>query len=95
LMENSKQIQQLKNEVTAANMGRQVLSNKAYQDALTIRKAQIFEVFCNTTKDQADVREESWRTMKNMTALENYFNQLLATGKMASQTLSQYSEKED
>jgi len=85
----SDQKEQLENEVTFANMGKQVLSNEAYKQAITIRKAQIFDVFCNTKKDQEDVREEAWRTMKNMDALEQYFENLLTTGKMAETTLKE------
>ena len=85
----SDQEDQLKREVTFANMGKQVLSNEAYKQAVTIRKAQIFDVFCNTKQDQADVREEAWRTMKNMDALEQYFENLLTTGKMAETSLKE------
>ncbi len=78
---------QLKHEAAFAALGQQVVNNEAYKQALTLRKAQIFETFCNTKKDQADVREEAWRTMKNISALEQYFEQLLTTGKMAESTL--------
>ncbi len=89
---NNDQQEQLEQEVAFAAMGKQVLDNKAFQEALTIRKAQIFDVFCNTSQEQADVREEAWRTMKNMNALEGYFQELLETGKMASATLESNSE---
>ena len=88
----SDQKEQLEREVALANMGKQVLGNEAYKTFLTIRKAQIFDVFCNTTKDQEDVREEAWRTMKNMNALEEYFRVSLETGKMAEQSLKQESK---
>ena len=77
--------EQLEQEVSFANMGKQVVNNEAYIQAITARKAQIFDVFCNTKKDQSDVREEAWRTMKNMDALEAYFQDILTTGKMAEQ----------
>ena len=68
-------------------MGVQVLNNEAYKTAFTVRRAQIFEVFCNTNKDQADIREEAWRTMKNLDSLDAYFKQALTTGNMADITL--------
>ncbi len=83
----SNQKEQLENEVTFAAQGKQVLNNPAFKQAISLRKAQIFEVFCNTTKDQEDVREEAWRTMKNIDALEQYFKILLETGQMAETTL--------
>ena len=84
--------EQLEREIAFANMGKQVVNNEAYKQAMTIRKAQIFEVFCNTSQEQHDVREEAWRTMKNMSALEDYFKQLLETGKMAETTLKSMKE---
>jgi predicted glycosyltransferase len=83
----NEQEEQLTEEVKFAQMGLQVLNNEAYKSALTARRAQIFDVFCNTGKDQGDVREEAWRTMKNLDALEEYFQQVLTTGKMAEDQL--------
>ncbi len=87
--------EQLQEEVQFAEYGRQVLENPAYKQAMTLRKAQIFEVFCDTTQDQTDVREEAWRTMKNINALEDYLNTLLETGKMADEQLKSITETED
>jgi hypothetical protein len=81
--------EELEDRVNLAAMGKQVLNNKAYQTFFTARKAHIFGVFCDTTKDQGDVREEAWRTMVNLTALEKYFNDSLTTGKMAEVELKE------
>ena len=78
---------QLENKVTFAAQIKQVVNNPAFQQALILRKSQLFEDFCNTKQDQEDVREEAWRTMKNIIALEDYFNELLTTGQMAETTL--------
>ena len=78
---------QLEREVDYANMGKQVLNNEAYKRALTARKAQIFDVFVNTKQEQEDVRQEAWRTMQNLNALEDYFRIVLETGKMAETSL--------
>ena len=88
----SDQKEQLEREVTLAQQGKVILNNPAFKQALVIRKAQIFDVFCSTKKDQEDVREEAWRTMKNMDALEQYFKEMLATGKMAEVTLKANEE---
>ncbi len=77
----------LKQEVAFAAQGKLVVNNEAYKQAFDLRKAQIFETFCNTAKNQEDVREEAWRTMTNIIALEQYFEILLSTGKMAESTL--------
>ena len=74
-------------DVVLANAGKQVLNNVAYKNAMMLRKAQIFELFCKTKHDQPEEREEAWRTMMNINALEDYFNVLLTTGKMAEHSL--------
>jgi len=78
---------QLEREVNFAAIGQAVVKNAAYQQAFTIRKAQLFEAFCKTKQEQIDIREEAWRTMQNLNALEDYFKQLLTTGKMAEISL--------
>jgi len=87
------QKEQNKREVAFAALGQLVVNNEAYQQAMTARKAQIFDVFCKTKQDQTDVREEAWRTMKNMEALEKWFEHLLNTGKMAEQSLKAIDEQ--
>ena len=77
----------LKQESAFAQMGQQVLNNAAYKRALFLRKAQLFEDFSNTKQDQSDVREEAWRTMQNIKALEKFFEETLTTGKMADTSL--------
>lgn len=89
----SDQTEQLEREAAFAAMGKQVVDNDAYKNAITARKAQIFYVFCNTKQEQSDVREEAWRTMKNMNALEEYFRMLLETGRMAEATLELHKEQ--
>jgi len=84
---------QLKQEAAFAAMGQQVLDNAAYKHWVTIRKAQIFEDFCNTKKDQSDIREEAWRTMKNLNTLEDFFKEVLTTGKMATAQLESHKEE--
>jgi len=89
---NEEQKTQLERESEFARTGKQVLDNPAFNQAITVRRAQIFEIFCNTSKDQSDIRDEAWRTMKNMDALESYFKMALETGKMADMQLKSLSE---
>lgn len=92
-MNKEDQKSHMEQEVAFANMGKQVVNNEAYKQAFITRKAQIFEIFCNTKQDQPEVREEAWRTMKNLGALEQYFDQLLTTGKLAEATLESNEDK--
>ena len=79
--------EQLATEVAFAAQGQLVLNNEAYKTAMTVLKAQIFETFCKTGTDQQDIREEAWRTMRNLQKLEDYFKTVLETGKMAEMSL--------
>ena len=87
------QIEKAKQESAFAQMGKQVIDNAAYKQVFLVRRSQIFEIFCLTKKDQEDVRDEAWRTMQNLNALEEFFNQALTTGKMADQTLESLKEE--
>jgi hypothetical protein len=83
---------QLNEESKLGQMGLQVLNNEVYKQAMMARKAQLFEVFSNTKHEQADVREEAWRTMQNLKVLERYFEQVLTTGKLADNQLEELNK---
>ena len=89
----SEQSEQLEREAAFAAMGKQVINNEAYKQAIMVRKAQIFELFCNSNVEQLDVREEAWRTMKNTNALEQFFEIALTTGKMANLDLDKMKKE--
>ena len=75
------------NAVVMANHARQVLTNPAYQEAFTARKAKLFDIFCNSKAEESDKRDEAWREMQNLIALERYFNKVLQSGRMSGETL--------
>jgi len=81
--------EQLTEESKLGQMGQQVLNNHVYKQAMVAREAHLFEVFCNTKRDQDDVREEAWRTMQNLKCLQQYFDQVLTTGKLADNQLEE------
>ena len=82
-------VEHLAEESKLGQMGLQVLNNHVFKQAMLAREAQLFEVFCNTKKDQDDVREEAWRTMQNLKCLQQYFDQELTTGKLADNQLEE------
>jgi hypothetical protein len=84
---NKEKEETLVEQVRLAEMGQQVVNNEAYKQALIARKAHLFEVFCSTSQDQSDVREEAWRTMQNLKALEVYFQQVITSGKLSEEHL--------
>jgi hypothetical protein len=91
---NKDQIEQLEQEVDIANQGRLVLNNVAFKQAFARRQAELFAVFTESRHDEPEIREEAWRTMQNLTALEDYFRDILTTGKMASDDLKSNPAKD-
>lgn len=85
---------QLEREVELGNQGRLVLNNVAFRSAFDLRKAEIFLSFTDTTYDDPEGRDEAWRTMQNLISLEQYFDDILTTGKMASDTLKSHTKKD-
>ena len=68
---NQNQIKEALGErVKFATIGLQLLNNDVFRAALTARKAQIFDEFCNSGQNDDSARSECWRTMKNLDALE-------------------------
>lgn len=81
-----------KENVEFAAQGNLVVNNMAYKQAFIARRAIIFDTFCNSAKDQGEIREEAWRTMQNLDALEQYFNNILTNGKMSEDVLKLNNE---
>lgn len=80
---------ELRLDVKFAETTHQVLNNEAYKAAMTLRKAELFEAFSSSTAGQEEVREEAWRTMQNLRALEDYLREFLMNGKVAEQLLNE------
>ncbi len=91
----SAQEEELKKQVAFGTLGQQVVNNAAYKSAFATRTAHLFDVFQNTTQEQSDIREEAWRTMQNLKALESYFDNILTSGKLSEQDLKQFEEFKD
>lgn len=91
LSDNEKQ--NLGDSVKFGGLASQVIDNPAYQAAITMIKATIFEDFQNSGPEDAEQREEAWRTMKNLNALEGLFNDFLADGCLAKEQLEKFGDK--
>lgn len=81
----------LERDVALASAGALVLGNEAYKVVMMARKATLFDDFCKTTHAQASEREDIWRTMQNLIAIEREFEFMLATGKIAKDELNNYN----
>ena len=87
-MNDKERKEKLEENVKFANMGVQLLNNEVFKAALTARKAQIFDEFCNSSQNDDSARAEAWRTMKNLDGLETYFRQVLESGAIAEEELN-------
>ena len=85
---SNQQKQQAANEINRAEMARQVTSNPLYQEAFTVYKAQLLDVFQKTNFKQSEERDEVWRKMQTVNHIEDYLAEAMETGVMAQHTLS-------
>jgi predicted glycosyltransferase len=93
MLEGEKEVlEHLTEESKLGQMGLQVINNHIFKQAMIAREAQLFETFCNTKRDQEDVREEAWRTMQNLRCLQQYFDEVLTTGKLADIKLEELNK---
>jgi len=88
-MSDGKSDEELGLDIKFAETSNQVLNNEAYKAAMTLRKTDIFKEFSCSTAGQSEVREEAWRTMQNLFALEDYLIEFLTNGEIAKETLSE------
>jgi hypothetical protein len=80
--------EQLEREVEIANDTRLLVSNPVFKAAMAVRKAQVFTDFTSSKADEIERRNEAWRTMQNLLALEAYFTNALQSGKLAELSLN-------
>jgi hypothetical protein len=77
-----------------ANSASQILNSHVFKSAFDVRRANIFDVFCSTKADQPEVRDEAWRTMQNLLALERYFKEIIESGKFSQKELESLNKLE-
>lgn len=85
----NEELERLAEEVKLGNMGYQVINNEAFKKAVALRKQDLFDTFNKSKADEVEKREEAWRTMQNLNALLEYFDDLLNSGKMAKAQLDE------
>ena len=59
-------------------------NNTFFSQLMADRKSQIFEKFCRTAADDNAERDELWRTMQNLKAIERHINEAIHTAVMAA-----------
>lgn len=74
-------------EAARGREAQSVLNNSIYKESLVIIKAQMFDAFVRSNADQSAEREEIWRRMNNLDALEKQLTSVMTTGKLGEATL--------
>ena len=70
-------------EIRRANEAKMITGSPLYQEAFMILRGQMMEQFTKTKHDQSEERDEVWRTMKCLDAIEKQFASIIKTGKLA------------
>ena len=65
----------------------QVLENPIFKESFMLIRADIVDKFTNTKFNQKDERDELWRKMQTLDAIEKHLTRVLQTGTLAEQTL--------
>ena len=82
----------VKENISLAVLGKQVLSNSVYQSSFESIQAKIFNDFCHSKADETEKRNEAWRQMQVLIEMRAYFNHLLKSGKSAEERLKAQEE---
>jgi len=70
-------------EISRSNEAKMITTNPLYVEAFMVLRGQMMEQFTKTTHDQSEERDEVWRTMKCLDAIEAQFKAIMNTGKLA------------
>lgn len=65
----------------------QVLNNPIYREAMVAIRAQLFSQFEQTKFRDHDERDEAWRKLQAINAIEGHLARVMQTGKLAERTL--------
>lgn len=78
----------LQNDIIRMNSVNQVLNNVEYQKAFIAIKAHLLSEFENTKFKQQEERDEVWRKLQSLNFIERQLTEVMQTGKIAEQTLT-------
>lgn len=70
-------------EVIRGNEAAIVINNPVYKEAIMALRGQMMEEFSKTTYEQSNARDEIWRTMKVLDAIESKLKYVMTTGRIA------------
>ena len=75
-------------QLSRASLAQQVLSNSIYMESFNLIKAKFMDDFTKTSFKQSAERDELWRKMQTIEAVESYIIDVMETGKIAEDTLT-------
>lgn len=70
-------------EIIRGNEAAIVIGSPVYKEAMMALRGQMMEEFTKTSYDQSEQRDEIWRTMKVLDAIEAKLKYVMTTGRIA------------
>lgn len=93
-IDKSAAVRRSQQEIDRSKRAAQLLSDPMLKEALTMRKATLFQEFCATDDDGQKVRESIYRQMKESYEFENYLTTVMSEGTIARQELDHLEDKD-
>lgn len=73
-------------------LAQQIVTNPIYKEAFGMIKAKFIDDLTKTTFKQSSERDELWRKMQTIEAVEAYIVDVLETGKIAEESLNAFQK---
>ena len=74
-------------EIARGREAASLINNAIYQESFILLKAQMMKAFQDTRYDQSEERDEIWREMKVLGAVERQIKAVMQTGKFAEKSI--------
>ena len=74
------------NKIRRGKDAAQILAHPIYQEAFLLLRGQMMEEFQKSLADDGELRDEIWRTMKCLDAVEAQLKHIMTNGKLESET---------
>lgn len=79
-------------EVLKSRQAAQLMADPMLIEALTYRKADLFEQFCSSGVNDVELREQIWRQFQESQSFEQYLNGVISDGAVGQEDLNTFNE---
>lgn len=79
-------------EVHRSRQASQLMADPMLQEALTFRKADLFEQFCSSSVNDVELREQIWRQYQESQCFEQYLSSVISDGAVGQEDLNLLNE---